>query len=67
MVKKPSKAWWKSYDNMIERLLKNKRFQMEAESKIGSSATTRAGLEYYVNALYGLPKGTKNAAGQVIR
>ena len=67
MVKKPSKAWWKSHDNMIERLLKNKRFQMEAESKIGSSATTRAGLEYYVNALYGLPKGTKNAAGQVIR
>ena len=75
MVKKPSKAWWKSHDNMIERLLKNKRFQMEAESQIGARATTRAGLEidmnpffrYYVNALYGLPKGTKNAAGQVIR
>jgi len=49
MAKKPSKAWWKSYDNMLERLLKNKHDV------------------YDVNALYGLPKGTKNAAGQVIR
>ena len=49
MAKKPSKAWWKSYDNMIERLSKNRH------------------PVYDVNALYGLPKGTKNAAGQVIR
>ena len=68
MAKKPSKAWWKSYDNMLEYLAKNRRFQREAAYRIGSTGDDiRIIGKKYANDMYGLPKGTKNAAGQVIR